>query len=184
MRRRTLIGSVLAIAATLPVPRLKAWAQALNLAAPDDALRELAATVLPSSLGRSGTDAVAAQFADWVAGYRAGAEMSHGYGSPRVRYKGPSPAPVYERQLQALSAGALATPDLAERRRRLAAELQGIATDNLPASPRGENVVVDLMAFYFSSPPANDLAYKAAVRKDACRGLASSGQRPRPLERG
>lgn len=93
MRRRTLIQSALGLAAILPIPRVRAWA--LGAAFPgaqEDTLRTLAATVLPSSLGSAGTDAVAAEFADWVAGYRAGAEMSPGYGSPRVRYKGASPA--------------------------------------------------------------------------------------------
>ena len=183
MRRRTLIQSALALAATLRIPGVSVWAQALGFpGVQEDTLRELAATVLPSSLGRAGTDNVASQFAEWVAGYRAGAEMSPGYGSPRVRYKGASPAARYEGQLQALSAGALAPSDISERRTQLAAELKGLGIDNLSAVPRGENVVADLMSFYFNSPAAHDRAYRAAIGRDRCRTLASSGQMPQPLE--
>ena len=182
MRRRTLIQSALGLAAILPIPRVRAWA--LGTAFPgvqEDTLRELAATVLPSSLGRAGTDDVAAEFGDWVAGYRVGAEMSPGYGSPRVRYKGASPAALFQRQLQALAAGALASDDLAVRRKQLAVELEREGINDLTTVPRGEHVVADLMSFWFASPAAHDLAYQAAIGKDRCRTLESSAQVPRPL---
>jgi len=182
MRRRTLIQSVLGLAAILPIPRVREWA--LGTAFPgvqEDTLRELAATVLPSSLGRAGTDDVAAEFGDWVAGYRVGAEMSPGYGSPRVRYKGASPAALFQRQLQALAAGALASDDLAVRRKQLAVELEREGINDLTTVPRGEHVVADLMSFWFASPAAHDLAYQAAIGKDRCRTLESSARVPRPL---
>jgi hypothetical protein len=139
--------------------------------------------VLPESLGRAGTDQVARQFTAWMRGYRPGAEMSPGYGSPRLRYKGPSPAPLFETQLQQLAAGALATRDLATRRRHLALELQRAGVADLPAVPRGEHVVADLMGFWFTSSAAHDLAYEAAIGKDRCRSIASSAQVPAPLVR-
>jgi hypothetical protein len=182
MRRRTLIQSALGLAAMLPFPRVRTWA--LGTAFPgtqEDTLRKLAATVLPSSLGRVGTDNVAAEFADWVSGYRVGAEMSPGYGSPRVRYKGASPAPVFQRQLQALAAGALASDDLVRRRRLLAEELLRAGITDLTNAPRGEHVVADLMSFWFASPAAHDLAYQASIGKDRCRTLESSAQVPAPL---
>jgi hypothetical protein len=182
MRRRTLVQSVLGFAAILPLPRVRAWA--LGQAFPgtqEDTLRRLAATVLPSSLGRAGTDNVAAEFADWVSGYRAGAEMSPGYGSPRVRYKGPSPAAVFQRQLQALATGALASDDLVMRRQQLADELQRAGITDLTTVPRGEHVVADLMSFWFASPAAHDMAYRASIGKDRCRTLESSSQVPAPL---
>lgn len=182
MRRRTLIQSALGLAAILPIPRVRAWA--LGAAFPgaqEDTLRTLAATVLPSSLGRAGTDDVAAEFGDWVAGYRVGAEMSPGYGSPRVRYKGASPAALFQRQLQALAAGALASDDLAVRRKQLAVELEREGINDLTTVPRGEHVVADLMSFWFASPAAHDLAYQAAIGKDRCRTLESSARVPRPL---
>jgi hypothetical protein len=185
MRRRTLIQSALAVAATLPIRGLRVRAQALGFpGAQEDVLRELAATVLPSALGRAGTDRIAADFAAWVRDYRVGAEMSPGYGSPRLRYKGPSPAPLYQRQLEALSANALASPDLAVRRKRLAAEMENDGVRNIPGIPQGEHVVADLMSFWFSSPAAQDQAYRAAIGRDQCRSLATSGTAPRPLEGG
>ena len=182
MRRRTLIQSALGLAAIVPIPRVRAWALAAAFpGVQEDTLRELAATVLPSSLGRAGTDDVAAEFGDWVAGYRVGAEMSPGYGSPRVRYKGASPAALFHRQLQALAAGALASDDLAVRRQQLAVELERAGINDLTTGPRGEHVVADLMSFWFASPAAHDLAYQAAIGKDRCRTLESSAQVPRPL---
>lgn len=166
----------------LPIPRVRAWA--IGAAFPgtqEDTLRRLAGTVLPSSLGRAGTDNVAAEFADWVSGYRAGAEMSPGYGSPRIRYKGASPAAVYQRQLQALAAGALASDDLITRRQQLAMELERAGITDLSTVPRGEHVVADLMSFWFASPAAHDLAYQASIGKDRCRTLESSAQVPPPL---
>ena len=182
MRRRTLIQSALGLAAILPIPRVRAWALAAAFpGVQEDTLRELAATVLPSSLGRAGTDDVAAEFADWVAGYRVGAELSPGYGSPRVRYQGASPAALFQRQLQALAAGALASDDFAVRRRQLAVELERAGINDLTTGPRGEHVVADLMSFWFGSPAAHDLAYQAAIGKDRCRTLESSARVPPPL---
>jgi len=184
MRRRTLLRSLLAVTATLPIPRLRAWAHGSAFpGAQEDTLRELAATVLPESLGRAGTDQVAEQFTAWIRGYRAGAEMSPGYGTTRVRYKGPSPAPLFERQLRELATGALAAAGPAERRRRLASELQRAGVGDLTTVPRGEHVVADLMSFWFASSVAHDLAYQAAIGKDRCRTIASSGQVPAPLVR-
>jgi hypothetical protein len=185
MRRRSLIQSALALAGTLPFPGVRAWAQ--SVAFPgirEDTLNELAATVLPSSLGRAKTDAIAAQFTQWVREYRAGAAMSPGYGAPRLRYKGPSPAPQYQAQLAQLASGALATTDMAVRRRQLAEYLKSGPVSELTPVPEGNQIVTDLMSFYFYSPAANDLAYEAAIGKDTCRTLRNSGSAPEPLKGG
>lgn len=42
----------------------------------------------------------------------------------------------------------------------------------------GSHVIVDLMAFYFHSSAANDLCYRAAIGRDACRGLPGSEDPP------
>jgi hypothetical protein len=83
--------------------------------------------------------------------------------------------------LQALAAGPLASGDLVVRRQQLAAELRRAGITDLTTVPRGEHVVADLMSFWFASPAAHDLAYRAAIGKDRCRTLASSGQVPPPL---
>ena len=185
MRRRTLIQSALGLAATLPFPGIRAWAQTVAFPGTrEDTLNELAATVLPSSLGRAKSDAVAAQFITWVREYRSGEAMSPGYGTPRVRFKGPSPAPQYQAQLAQLAAGALATTNMAERKKQLAEYLKAEAVTDIAAVPEGKQIVVDLMSFYFYSPAANDLAYDAAVGKDTCRTLKNSGSAPEPLKGG
>lgn len=144
-------------------------------------LRDLAATVLPESLGRSGTDAAAAGFIEWVQKYRAGAEMQTGYGFTRVRYKPASPALRYLEQLDQLASGALAEKSLIDRRQKIAERLMTAKVEDLPFVPDGAHVVSDLMTFYFQSSEANDLAYEARIGKDQCRGLKSSSAAPAAL---
>ena len=127
------------------------------------------------------TDAIAAQFIQWVREYRPGAAMSPGYGTPRVRFKGPSPAPEYQSQLAQLAGGPLAGKDMTARRRQLAEYLKRENVADISAVPEGKNIVVDLMSFYFYSSTANDLAYEAAVGKDTCRNINNSGSVPPPL---
>ena len=45
----------------------------------------------------------------------------------------------------------------------------------------GGHLAADLMSHYFRSGAANDLAYRRAIGRDACRGLAGSDGRPTPL---
>lgn len=182
MRRRTLIQSALGFIAALPFRGVRVWAQTAAFpGVREDTLKELAATVLPSSLGRAKTDAIAAQFIQWVRDYRPGAAMSPGYGSPRIRYKGPSPAPDYQAQLGQLGYGALAAKDIKARLNQLSEYLKKENIADITAVPEGKNVVVDLMSFYFYSSPANDLVYEAAVGKDTCRTLKNSESAPAPL---
>jgi hypothetical protein len=182
MRRRVLIQTLIA---SLPFRAVRLWAQTATFPGTrETALKELAATILPASLGRTGTDAVAQQFVRWVREYRAGAEMQAGYGYPRVRYKPESPAPRYLSQIDALAAGALAASDMTARRSQLAAVLAESKVSNLPQSPDGNHIVSDLMSFYFMSSEANDRAYDAKIGKDQCRGLQNSGAVPPRLTGG
>src|SRR5258708_38260017 len=106
MHRRTVIQGIIA---AVPLRGVRLWAQTVTFPGSHEAtLQQLASTVLPVSLGRAGTDAVAAQFIRWVREYRAGAEMSPGYGFPRVRYKPVSPAGGYLLQLEEMASGAFA----------------------------------------------------------------------------
>jgi hypothetical protein len=182
MRRRALIQALISL---LPLRGVRLWAQTTTFPGTREAaLKELAATILPASLGRAGIDAVAQQFIRWVREYRAGAEMQAGYGYPRLRYKPESPAPRYVSQIDALAAGALAAPDMTVRRSQLATVLAEAKVNNLPQAPDGNHIVADLMSFYFMSPEANDRAYDAEIGKDKCRGLKNSGAVPPPLKGG
>ena len=173
MRRRALLQSLIAI---VPFKGVRLWAQTATFPGTrGGALKELAAAVLPASLGKAGTDAAAEQFIRWVREYRERAEMQAGYGYPRVRYKPESPAARYLEQLDALAKSGFGKD-------QLAAALSAAKVTNLPGSPDGAHVVSDLMAFYFMSPEANDIAYGARVGKDLCRGLKNSGAMPPPLK--
>ena len=143
MTRRTLLRRLLSLAATLPIPPLRAWAQTRDF--PGDqspTLRELAGVVLPSSLGERRIAAIGEAFAQWVRDYRPGVEMEHGYGFTRLRNKPPSPAPAYLRQLRALAAAPLT-------RSSVEAAITEAKVDNLPALPDGRHVAADLMCFLF-----------------------------------
>ena len=96
MRRRALLQWIAGLGGALRLPGLRLWAQAADFPADrGETLRVLAAVVLPAELGAAGIDRVAEEFAVWVRGYRAGAEMDHGYGNTRLRAKAASPAPSY-----------------------------------------------------------------------------------------
>lgn len=179
MRRRTLIQSFLT-SISLQGSRLEGQPAGFP-GKHENTLKELAATVLPESLGRAVTDAVASQFSDWLQDYRAGAEMQTGYGLTRIRYKPASPAAVYLSQLDNLALGALSFTGLNSRRSQIAQVLRAAEVESLPTYPDGRHIASDLMAFYFQSSEANDLAYQANVGKDKCRGLRNSGGIPEAL---
>jgi hypothetical protein len=175
-RRRTAIQSMLA-AASAPFQLVRAWAQTATFPGKRaGALHDLAALVLPESLGRKATDAIADRFAKWVREYKPGAELEPGYGNPRLRFQASSPAPVYLTQLESLDRLAPAA-----RRSRVEAALEEAKVTELPPVPDGKHVASDLMSFYLFSSAANDLCYRAAIRKYECRGLGGSEKPPPPL---
>jgi len=182
IRRRTILQWAANLGGALRLASVRAWAQAAGF--PDnqeDTLRALAAVVLPAELGAAGVRRTADEFIRWVQGYRAGAEMDHGYGNTRLRSKGASPAPAYLRHLEALRP-ALLSGDADARARAAAAALEQAGISDLPRTPDGRHVAADLMAFYFRSSEANDLCYRAAIGRDQCRGLPGSEQAPAPLK--
>ena len=176
MKRRTLLQLLLSVGAALPRVRLLAQTSTFT-PADKSRLRGLAEVVLPGELGPTGREKVVAAFLKWIQDYRAGADGEHGYGFPRLRRTPPSPASKYATQLAALELHS-------DVRTGIEAALTGAKIDRLPARPDGGHVATDLMAFYFNSSEANDLAYRAAIGRDTCRGLAGSDARPAPLETG
>jgi hypothetical protein len=136
-------------------------------------LREVSAVVLPSALGKARTDAVAANFVSWFSAYKPGAEMSTGYGYPRVQSLPGSPSVHYAEQLRDLG------PKLAGgKKEAIAAALEESKLDRIPPRPNGKHVAADLMSFYYNISDGQDFLYGVAIRKDACRGLENSGARP------
>lgn len=182
LRRRSLLQSLMAVAAWRPSARVAAQTAFGESERPR--LLALAATVLPQEIGADGHRRAVDQFLGWVADYKAGAERDHGYGITALRVTPPSPAGNYRAQLDALdrdAGGSLAKASAADRARLVGAAIAAANVRDLPARPNGGHVATDLMGHYFNSPAANDLAYRRAIGRDACRGLAGSDARPNPL---
>jgi hypothetical protein len=188
MQRRTLLQRAAATLAMLPFDRIRVFAQPRELT-PDAVatLNLVAATVLPASIGAARIREVADKFVAWTRGYREGVALSHGYGHPRLVRSGASPVPGYVRQLAALEAEARArggrwdTLDPETRRAILDATFARAGVRSLPPRPAGQHVIADLMAFYFRSSEANDLAYNALINREVCRPIAITTRRPAPL---
>jgi hypothetical protein len=188
MYRRTLLQWLAAVAAATPLSRLRLFAQVASLSDENiAALGAIAEVVLPTSLGRAGRDRVVAAFVVWVRNYREGADRGHGYGSSNLSAPtGPSPAARYPAQFAALdraarAEGAVSFSAMPLDRRRAVIEMaletpQPVA--NMPARPNGANLVADFMGFYFNGQDAQDLAYRAAIGRYACRGLDGSEREP------
>jgi hypothetical protein len=136
-------------------------------------LRDVAGVVLPSALGKSRIDAVTAGFVAWVGAYQPGAEMSSGYGFPRVQTLPGSPSAHYAAQLRELA------PKMADgKREAVAAALEAAQVDRIPQRPTGKHVAADLLSYFYASSEGQDFLYGVAIKRDDCRGLADSGDRP------
>jgi hypothetical protein len=166
---------------TLPA-RLRVFAQTPSVDTDPAALRAIAEVVLPGEIGADARARVVTSFIAWLHDYRGGADMDHGYGFTRLRRTPPSPAAKYSEQLKGLEARA-AGPGFAglsvdARRVMLEEAIAAAKIDRLPNRPDGGHIATDLMAFYFNGSEAHDRAYRAAIGRDACRGLDGSSERP------
>ena len=194
MHRRALLQALAAVAATPPFSRLKIFAQAPPITEAQTAtLRALAEVVLPSAVDRAGRDRVVARFVAWVRNYKEGADRGHGYGSSTLSAPtGPSPAPRYPAQFAALDkaaasrgAASFAAASVVDRRAVVEAVLnEPQPVQRLPNRPTGTNLVADFMGFYFTSPDAWDVAYRAEIGRDTCRTLDGSDRAPTPIRAG
>lgn len=191
MTRRALLRLAALLATTWPLSSLKVLAsvrqQVTRLTAEEIVtLRAVAEVVLPSALSADDRQAAVTEFADWVANYREGAEIGPGYGSTRLRSTGPPPTANYPAQLAALETaarqgGAASFPaaSLAARRSIIEAALTAPQrVTQLPARPNGTHVIADFMGLFFNGQHGYNLAYRAAINRDECRGLAGSEKAP------
>jgi hypothetical protein len=172
----------------LPLSRLRLAAQVRAFTPEAVAvLREIAATVLPASLGADRIALIVDRFVAWGRDYEEGVALAHGYGDPKLVKSGPSPVPDYVAQIAAIDAtargrgGAFGTLALETRRTLLSDSLTAAKVTELPGRPTGGHVVSDLMAFYFRSSEANDLAYRARIGRQVCRTLELTTRRPAPM---
>jgi hypothetical protein len=181
---------VLELAALLPVPFV---ARRMHRLAVDDLdpqqLRALGSAILPRELGTDGVNRVVSGFEHWLAGYREGVELVHGYGTGELRRTGPSPALRWSAQLRELDAVArkqghrFQQLSLDDRQTLVRSALEGQRGAGLPPIDRAGHVAVGLLAFFYASPEATDLCYQARIGGNGCRPLAESPHRPLPLAR-
>ncbi len=185
MKRRTLLQSMAAATAALPLRTVHLFAQPRELTAEAvSLLHEIAPTVLPSTLGAARVRAVVDRFVAWVRDYQEGVALAHGYGHPRLVKSGPTPAPAYIAQLaeidrQAKTRGARwSALDREQQRAILDAAFAAARVRTLPPRPMGQHVIADLMALYFRSSEANDDCYGALIGRETCRPIAITVRRP------
>lgn len=188
MRRRTLLRVLLSTFPTLPLTRVRLGAQARELTPEAMAtLREIGETALPASLGAERISAIVDRFVVWMREYEEGIALAHGYGHPRLVKSPASPVPDYGAQLATLDAaarragGGFGTLPLETRRRLLSDALTAAGVEALPGRPAGRHVASDLMAFYFRSSEANDVAYQSRIGRQVCRPIDLTTRRPAPL---
>lgn len=159
MKRRSFLA-----AAAVFAPQ---WARAEEIA---PAIHDLAKTVLPSQVDAR---RVAEDFLQWVRDYKPGAEIASGYGHPRTQVTPPNPSAHYAEQLRALGSPITRTA--------IEAALAEAKIERIPPRPNGRHVAADLLAHFYGSSQGEDFLYNAAIRRDDCRGLANSAERPERL---
>lgn len=154
-------------------------------------LTALAEAVLPSELGDIDTARVSRAFARWAEGYRTGAELNHPYGSATIRFAGASPVVRWRSQLDALQQSARSrfsrsfdAASLDQRRELVRAALSGERVDRMPSPLSAGHVAIALLSWYFASPEATDLCYRARINANSCRPLSGAQREPLPLVRG
>jgi hypothetical protein len=188
MRRRTLLHALASSLPLIPLTRVRLAGQVRTFTPASVAvLRDVAATVLPASLGADKISLLVDRFLAWGRDYEEGVALAHGYGDPKLVKSGPSPVPDYVAQLSAIDGaarkkgGSFAALPLETRRAILSDALTAAKVENLPGRPNGRHVAADLMAFYFRSSEANDLAYRARIGRQMCRSLEMTTHRPAPI---
>lgn len=179
LRRNFLLGA----AGLLPLPFLARRLHARAVASLDPVrLRALAAALLPAELGPAGLERAVAGFERWLAGYREGVELLHGYGTGEIHRTGPSPALRWASQLASLGPG-FARMSIPRRQAAIRSALEGTRFGALPAIDRAPHLAIGLLAWFYQSPGAADLCYGMAIGRNACRPLESSPRAPLPLAR-
>jgi len=176
-RRRFLLG----LAGLVPLPFVARRLHGLALSALDPRrLRALAAALLPTELGAAGVERIVSGFERWLAGYREGVELVHGYGTAEIRRTGPSPALRWANQLRAFGPS-FETLSIAERQASVRSALQGERLGGMPQVDRARHLAVGLVAFFYDSPEATDLCYGSRIGRNACRPLSEASRKPLPL---
>lgn len=194
LSRRTFIGWIGAVGAALGLRRraeARPGPRAQGSSLDPVTLTRLGEAILPAELGDAGIARVSRAFVQWLGAYRAGAELVHGYGTAQIRQTGPSPAIRWRDQLAELDGAArrahgspFASLSVTQRRALVEHALAEDRSGRLPDPIAARHVAVALLAWYFASPDATNLCYRARVDANACRPLGASAREPLPLLNG
>lgn len=156
-----------------------------------ETLLALGQAILPTELTPDGISRVVGAFQVWLNQYAGQAELVHGYGTGEIEYTPPNPTERWNAQLAELEStadqrGGISFSELAEPQRRevVASILNATNADRLPTPSRAEHVAVGLLAYYYDTPEATDLCYRAQIAKTTCRALDDTTRRPAPYSPG
>ena len=152
-------------------------------------LEALARIVLPrTALGDAGVRRLSGEFLDWLHAFEPVSERDHPYYSSEINYGPPDPAPLWGAQLDALNIEAqqrfdTGFPQLSEDQQTaiLDRQLPKNVPQDLPYAGDAPHVAIGLLAWFYDTAEANDLALRAQVARQSCRGLASGPHKPPPL---
>lgn len=190
INRRGFVGSV---AASVPIAAASRHLLRSGKSAPlDDALMgALGHSLLPTELGSDNIDRVVDEFQQWLEQYSTDAELNHGYGTSEIDYTPGDPTSRWQDQLDGLNAEAqrrfgasFVDLDADVRRGIIRQQIADDRLDRLPRAYRARHVAVGLLAYFYASPEATDLCYKAAIGKNKCRPLRRSPDEPISLRPG
>ena len=156
---------------------------------PRPTLDALGHIVLPrSALGDAGVTRIVGEFLTWLDGFESVAEFDHPYDSGEILYGPPHPGPLWSAQLEALEIeadkrfdAAFAEIDAARQTEILERQLPDHLPEDLPYAGAATHVAIGLIAWFYETPEANDLALQAKVGKYGCRGLAGGPNKPEPM---
>lgn len=190
INRRGFVGSV---AASVPIAAASRHLLRSGKSAPlDDALMgALGHSLLPTELGSDNIDRVVDEFQQWLEQYSTDAELNHGYGTSEIDYTPGDPTSRWQEQLDGLNAEAqrrfgasFVDLDADVRRGIIRQQIADDRLDRLPRAYRARHIAVGLLAYFYATPEATDLCYKAAIGKNKCRPLRRSPDEPISLRPG
>ena len=152
-------------------------------------LLALAMIVLPrTALGDAGVLRVTGDFLEWLEGFEPVTERNHPYYSSEINYGPPDPAPLWGAQLEALNIEAQQRfdsgfPQLGNDQQTaiLDRQLPKNIPQDLPFAGNASHVAIGLNAYFYATAEANDLALRAQIHRQTCRGLESGMHKPAPL---
>ena len=196
MKRRSLLRWLLALPPGLLIIRWgvpyvarlagSAWKRELHLLATDyrEELNAVTEALLPSSLGRARADAVATDYVKWLEQQDPEAELNHlGVMLRRKDLASLRPgmrravigASKYLAQLDALAkqtrAGRLAGIGRVNLATILTLSLQAAGAQEIPPAPNGEDLLLDILSFFYTRPSAPDFFHGRRIGALTCRGL-------------